>query len=60
MPVSAFKQSCYLHTMVPVYKEDLGDREEQDTPAAGIATSGPSTGSSSTGDAGQHPSHQSA
>lgn len=60
MPVSAFKQSRYMHTMVPVYKEDLGDREEQDMPAAGIATSGPGTGSSNTGDAGQHPSHQSA
>ncbi|KAA6416792.1 MAG: hypothetical protein FRX49_13242 [Trebouxia sp. A1-2] len=27
-PVSAFKQSRYMHTMSPAYKEDLGDREE--------------------------------
>ena len=39
--------------MPATYKEDLGDREENDMPAAGIATSGPGTGSSHTGDAGE-------
>ncbi len=51
-PMSAFKQSRFLHSSPQMYKEDLGDREEQDMPAAGIATSGPGTGSSNTGDAG--------
>lgn len=31
----------------------MGDREEQDMPAAGIATSGPGTGTSNIGDAGK-------
>ncbi|KAL3136841.1 hypothetical protein ABBQ38_005548 [Trebouxia sp. C0009 RCD-2024] len=42
-----------LHTTPWAGKEDLGDREQEDMPAAGIATSGPGTGSSNIGDAGQ-------
>lgn len=38
----------------------MGDREEEDMPAAGIATSGPGTGSSNIGDAGKaHDFHKS-
>lgn len=37
----------------------MGDREEQDMPAAGIATSGPGTGTSNSKDAGKARIHQS-
>ena len=37
-PMSAFKQSRFLHSMPQACKDNIGDREEQDMPAASIAT----------------------
>lgn len=55
--LSAFNQSRLFHASSQSYKEDLGDREEQDMPAAGIATGGPSKGSSNIKDAGKPAGH---
>lgn len=52
-PASALNQFRYLHTTASGCKENVGDREEQDMPAAGIATSGPGTGTSNSKDAGK-------
>lgn len=49
---SVERSARVLHTTPSACKETLGDREQQDMPAAGIATSGPGTGSSNIGDAG--------
>lgn len=50
--LSAFNQSRFFHVSSQGHKENMGDREEQDMPAAGIATGGPSKGSSNIKDAG--------
>lgn len=51
--LSAFNQFRVMHTSRQSYKEDMGDREAKDMPAAGIATGGPSKGSSNVKDAGE-------
>ena len=50
--LSAFNQSRFFHVSSQGHKDNMGDREEQDMPAAGIATGGPSKGSSNIKDAG--------
>ena len=51
--MSALNQSRFVNTTPSAGKENMGDREEEDMPAAGIATSGPGTGTSNIGDAGK-------
>ena len=59
-PACALNRSRFLHNATSACKENMGDREEEDMPAAGIGTSGPGTGSSNIGDAGKaHDFHKS-